>query len=161
MSERWVLARIDEVEGPPLVNAPAGSRLRSHFGIESFGVNAWRADPGADPIPEHDEAGDGASRHEEVYVVLSGRATFEVGGETIEAKAGDFLFGPRDVPHRYTAGPDGCRQLFIMSPGGFENLVRERSVPAQRRTLPPPPEGEPDWEHVAAVGQANGCELLG
>jgi hypothetical protein len=51
--------------------------------------------------------------------------------------------------------------LFIMTPGGFEDLVREMSVPAQRRTLPPPSDAEPDWAHVAAVAKAHGCELLG
>jgi hypothetical protein len=50
--------------------------------------------------------------------------------------------------------------LFICTPGGFENLVRGMSVPAQSRTLPPPSDEEPDWEHVAAVAEANRCELL-
>jgi hypothetical protein len=35
------------------------------------------------------------------------------------------------------------------------------SVPAERRTLPPASEDEPDWEHVAAVARAHHCELLG
>ncbi len=43
---------------------------------------------------------------------------------------------------------------------GFENLVREMSVPAERRTLPPTLDEEPGWEHVAAVAKANGCGLL-
>ncbi len=51
--------------------------------------------------------------------------------------------------------------LFIVTPGGFENLVRGMSVPARARTLPPAPDEEPDWDHVAAVARANGCELLG
>jgi len=46
-----------------------------------------------------------------------------------------------------------------MTPGGFEDLVRGMSVPAAARTLPPQ-DGEPDWEHVAAVARANGCGLL-
>jgi hypothetical protein len=50
--------------------------------------------------------------------------------------------------------------LFIMTPGGFEDLVRDMSVPAKSRTLPPASEKEPDWEHVAAVAKAHGCELL-
>jgi hypothetical protein len=45
--------------------------------------------------------------------------------------------------------------------GGLERLVRDMSVPAESRTLPPPSDEEPDWEHVAAVAEANGCELLG
>jgi mannose-6-phosphate isomerase-like protein (cupin superfamily) len=100
-------------------------------------------------------------REHEGFWILEGDATFEVGDVTIEASAGDFVFGPRDIPHRYTVGDAGCRMLYIMTPGGFENLVRDMSVPAESRTLPPPPEEEPDWERVAAVASANGCELLG
>jgi len=48
-----------------------------------------------------------------------------------------------------------------MTPGGFVSLVREMSVPAQRRTPPPPSDAEPDRDHVAAVARAHGCELLG
>ena len=39
-------------------------------------------------------------------------------------------------------------------------MVRGLSVPAERRTLPPPSDEEPDWRRVAAVAEANGCELL-
>ena len=100
-------------------------------------------------------------REDEGFWILEGDATFEVGDTRIEAHPGDFAFGPRGIPHRYTVGEAGCRMLFIMTPGGFEDLVREMSVPAQRRTLPPPSAAEPDWEHVAAVAKAHGCELLG
>src|SRR5437868_8846660 len=87
-------------------------------------------------------------REDEGFWILEGEVTFEVDDDIILARAGDFVFGPRDIPHRYTVGPDGCRMLFIMTPGGFENLVREMSVPAQSRTLPPPSDEEPDWAHV-------------
>ncbi|MDQ3678154.1 MAG: hypothetical protein M3401_15390 [Actinomycetota bacterium] len=49
--------------------------------------------------------------------------------------------------------------LFILTPGGFEGLVRDMGEPAQSRTLPPP--AEPDMERVMAVAQTYGCELLG
>ncbi len=100
-------------------------------------------------------------REDEGFWILEGDVTFEVGDTTIDANAGDFAFGPRDIPHRYTVGPRGCRMLFIMTPGGFEGLIREMSVPATSRTLPPASDREPDWEHVAAVAKAYGCELLG
>jgi mannose-6-phosphate isomerase-like protein (cupin superfamily) len=100
-------------------------------------------------------------RDDETFWILEGDVTLEVGDTTIHASAGDVAFGPHGVPHRYTVGDAGCRMLFIMTPGGFENLVREMSVPAQSRTLPPPSDEEPDWEHVAVVAKANGCELLG
>jgi quercetin dioxygenase-like cupin family protein len=96
---------------------------------------------------------------DEAFYVLEGSVTLEVGGQTVEAGPGDYAWGPRGVPHRYTVGPEGCRMLFICTPGGFEDLVREMSEPAAERTLPPP--SEPDLEHVAAVAAAHGCELLG
>lgn len=99
-------------------------------------------------------------REDEAFWILEGDATFEVGGQTIQASAGDYLFGPRDVPHRYTVGDAGCRMLFICTPAGFEDLVREMSEPADSRTLPPQSSEEPDMERVAAVARANGCELL-
>ncbi len=100
-------------------------------------------------------------REDEAFWILEGTATFEVGDTTIEASTGDYLFGPRDIPHRYTVGDEGCRMLFICTPGGFEDLVREMSQPAERRTLPPASDEKPDMERVAAVAEAHGCELLG
>ena len=97
---------------------------------------------------------------DEAFWVLDGTVTFEVGDETIEAGAGDFAFGPRGIPHRYTVGDAGCRMLFILTPGGFDGLVREMSEPALSRTLPPPPETEPDWDKIAAVADSFGNELL-
>ena len=100
-------------------------------------------------------------REDEGFWILEGSATFEVGDATIEASAGAYLFGPRDIPHRYTVGEDGCRMLMICTPGGnFENIVREMSEPAQSRTLPPASDEEPDFERVAAVAAAHGAELL-
>jgi quercetin dioxygenase-like cupin family protein len=100
---------------------------------------------------------------DEAFWILDGSATFEVGDQTIEARAGDYLFGPRDVPHRYTTGPDGCRMLFILTPGGFEDLLRELSRPADSRTLPPdsgPSRSDEDLQRLTAAIQAHGCELL-
>jgi mannose-6-phosphate isomerase-like protein (cupin superfamily) len=99
-------------------------------------------------------------REDETFWLLDGDATFEVGDEIIHASAGDVLFGPRDVPHRYTVGESGCRMLFIMTPGGFEGLVRDMSVPARSRALPPPSDAEPDWEDIAAVAKKYGCGLV-
>jgi quercetin dioxygenase-like cupin family protein len=100
-------------------------------------------------------------REDEGFLILEGDVTFHVGDATIEARAGDYVFGPRDIPHRYSCGSSGCRILFIMTPGGFEDLVMDMSVPAKSRTLPPPQEEEPDWERVAAIAEKYGCELLG
>jgi quercetin dioxygenase-like cupin family protein len=99
-------------------------------------------------------------REDEAFWVLDGDVTFEVGDATIEAHAGDYAFGPRGIPHRYTVGDAGCRMLFILTPGGFEDLVIAMSQPASSRTLPPPSEEEPDLERIAAIAEAHGAELL-
>lgn len=102
-------------------------------------------------------------RDDEGFWILEGSATIEVGDTTIEASAGDYVFGPRDIPHRYTVGENGCRMLFIMVPGGMEEMVRATSEPAASRTLPPPPDEEPTVEEIEglkAVVKEHGYELL-
>lgn len=100
-------------------------------------------------------------REDEGFYVLDGSVTIQVGDEDpVVAGPGDFAWGPRDIPHRYTVGAGGCRMLFICTPAGFENLVSDMSVPAEALTLPPQPRAEPDWSHIAGVATANHCELL-
>jgi len=99
-------------------------------------------------------------REDEAFWVLDGQVTFEVGGRRIEASAGDYLFGPRDIPHRFDVGDEGCRMLFILTPGGLEDLRRATSEPAGSRRLPPPPEQTPDFENFKHVVAQYGCELL-
>ena len=98
---------------------------------------------------------------EGLLLVVAGEQPEADRDAVVEAHAGDFLFGPRDIPHRYVAGAAGCRMLFILTPGGFEDLVVAMSRPAAARTLPPPSTEEPDWARVAAIAQAHGAELLG
>jgi hypothetical protein len=52
-------------------------------------------------------------------------------------EAGDYLFGPRDIPHRFDVGDEGCQMQFILTPGGIEALIRATSEPAGSRRLPP------------------------
>jgi quercetin dioxygenase-like cupin family protein len=102
-------------------------------------------------------------RDDEGFWVLEGDVTFEVGGTTIEASAGDYVFGPRDIPHRFTVGDRGCRMLFILVPGGIEDVIRATSEAAPSRTLPPPPEAEPspeEMEGLKAIVKEHGYELL-
>jgi len=67
--------------------------VRIRFGIESFGVNAYRAlADGGCVIEEHDELSSGAGRHEELYFVASGHAVFTVEGEEVDAPTGTFVF---------------------------------------------------------------------
>ena len=88
--------------------------------------------------PPNAEAPLHVHHHEdEGFYVLAGDVTIHVGDNIVEAGPGDFAFGPRDIPHRYTVGRDGCRMLFICTPGGFEDLVIGMSRPAESLRLPP------------------------
>jgi mannose-6-phosphate isomerase-like protein (cupin superfamily) len=99
-------------------------------------------------------------REDEGFWVLAGRVTFEVGATKFEAGAGDYAFGPRGLPHRFTAGDSGCRMLFILTPGGFEDLIRATSMPAGARTVPSHDGPPPDIERIKAIVATYGCELL-
>jgi quercetin dioxygenase-like cupin family protein len=88
---------------------------------------------------------------DEGFLILEGEVTFQVGQETIEAKAGDWLFGPRDVPHAFTVGPDGARMFWTLTPGGFDRFVVDASEPAQ--ALTPPPSFVPDEAYVARLAE--------
>ena len=102
-------------------------------------------------------------REDEGFWILDGTVTFEVGETSIEASAGDYVFAPRDIPHRFVVGDRGCRMLFIMVPGGFEDLVTATSRPAESRSLPSGAEPEPTAEQVEQLKAAvreHGCELL-
>ncbi len=90
------LDQLDRVAVEDIVWRP----IRRALGVTAFGVNAYTGDrPGDIIIEPHDEASPGSGRHEELYVVLSGHASFTVDGEAIDAPAGLFLLVPAGV-HR-------------------------------------------------------------
>jgi quercetin dioxygenase-like cupin family protein len=64
--------------------------IRDRLGIAAFGVNAFRADEaGGSVISEHTEL---MAKHEELYVVVSGHATFTIGGDEVDAPVGTLVF---------------------------------------------------------------------
>jgi mannose-6-phosphate isomerase-like protein (cupin superfamily) len=97
-------------------------------------------------------------REDEGFYVLDGAVTIQVGEETVELGPGQHAYGPRDIPHRFTVGPDGARMLWVLAPGGFEGLVEEASVPAETPTVPPPSVVPP--ENAAEIVLRHGNELL-
>jgi Cupin domain len=98
--------------------------VRHHFGITSFGINAWTGREAGDRIiNEHDEEGE----DEELYFVQSGRARFELGEEHVEAPAGTFVFAPPGVKRTAFAEKPGTTILAVgatpgqvYEPGGWE-----------------------------------------
>jgi mannose-6-phosphate isomerase-like protein (cupin superfamily) len=95
---------------------------------------------------------------DEGFYVLEGSITVQVGDDTVELGAGRHAFGPHGVPHRFIVGPDGARMLWVLTPGGFEHLVEEASVPAETPTVPPPSVLPP--ADAAEIVLRHGNELL-
>jgi tetratricopeptide (TPR) repeat protein len=84
---------LSELEAVPVTDTLVWRPVRRTLGVEAFGVNAYTAaNAGDELVEDHDERGTAAGGHQELYVVLSGRATFLVGGEEIDAPAGTLVF---------------------------------------------------------------------
>lgn len=65
-------------------------------------------------------------REDETWFILEGEYVFQVGGQTICARAGDYVFGPRNVPHSYANRSAAVsRALIMVTPAGFEGFWRE------------------------------------
>ena len=91
----YAVARLDEIDEVNDGRCPFRP-VRHHFGITSFGVNAWTAPQVGDRIiNEHDESDLGSD--EELYLVVRGRATFELDGDRVAAPTGTFIFAPPGV----------------------------------------------------------------
>ncbi len=84
--------RVTHVDEVPAAAAPVEGLtwlpIRHTLDIRSFGTNAYSAAEAGDLVVEpHDE-----DEFEELYVVLSGAARFEVDGESVEAPTGALVF---------------------------------------------------------------------
>jgi tetratricopeptide (TPR) repeat protein len=126
----WQAVRVDELESLAGPGTLRWTPLRRHLGITAFGVNAYTAtEVGQDVVEEHTEERLG---HEELYVVLAGRASFRLGEEELDAPAGTAVF-IRDpsVRRHATAAEPGTTVLAIGGkPGSHEISTWEYSFAA-------------------------------
>ena len=115
-------------------SGPRWAMVRTHFGIQAFGVNAYVADDaGGQLIGEHDELGKRAGRHEELYFVADGHATFTVNGDEIDAPAGTFVFVRDPAAMRSAIAKEAGTAVVIAGgkPGeAFTQSPWERAAPA-------------------------------
>ena len=97
------VATVDELQDIPYREGTHMRPVRHHLGITAFGTNAWTAANVGDRLmPEHEE--DEGS--EELYVVLRGRARFEIDGDAVDAPEGTLVF----------VQPEGKRTAFAEEP---------------------------------------------
>jgi tetratricopeptide (TPR) repeat protein len=87
---KYEVLKIDDLDRIPVSGADITWRpVRRRLGITAFGINAYTGEPGENVVEKHDETRLG---HEELYVVVSGRARFELDGESVDAPAGTLVF---------------------------------------------------------------------
>jgi hypothetical protein len=136
---------IADIEG---VAGPGGLTwhpVRMELGLHAFGAGGYSADrPGVVVVEPHTESGDGRG-HEELYVVLSGRATFTLDGERLDAPAGTLVFVRDPDVHRHAVAAEaGTTVLALGGPptfevSGWEWLMRAKPLmttdPARARAL--------------------------
>ena len=82
----WRTTHLDDIASEQW---PYWAPIRHHFGIQTFGINAWRGGEGDEVIKRHNESDSG---HPELYLVLSGHALFTIGDEEVPAPTGTLVW---------------------------------------------------------------------
>jgi mannose-6-phosphate isomerase-like protein (cupin superfamily) len=75
----------------------------------------------------------------EAFYILEGSVELNCGGETVTADAGDFVYTPKHVPHKFVvAGNKPARMLLLFSCPGFERFFAEGGSPLDQPAAGPP-----------------------
>ena len=124
----------------------------------SFFMAEGLATPGGGPPPHFHHFED------ESYFILEGAVTFKAGGQTIYAKAGDFLHIPRGTVHSFkNEGKVSARAIVIISPAGptgMQQFFEEAFYPTTDRSASPPPINQDIVQRMLAASEKNGLEFL-
>lgn len=131
-------------EGKIRIIAGAGSTDRSFSVVEV-------TEPPGSGAPRHVHHGEA-----EAFYILDGTIELTCGDETVTGRAGDFVYTPKDVPHKYVVtGDKPARVLLMFSRPGFEMFFAEGGIP-----LDQPPAGPPNPEALRRLVEKYGMELL-
>ena len=111
--------RLDEIEPISVVNGTLLWRpVRRTLDVGAFGINAYVGQSaGDDVVEEHTES---SLRHEEVYIVLNGRATFTLGDEKLDAPAGTIVFIRDPLVKRHALAEEPGTQVLAIGGGRGE-----------------------------------------
>jgi tetratricopeptide (TPR) repeat protein len=101
----YAVAHLDQIE--EFSDAGCHYRpIRHHLGITAFGVTAWTGHAAGDRvINEHDEGDPTADQ--ELFLVVSGHAVFEIDGDRVDAPAGTLISAAPRTKRMATAKEDG------------------------------------------------------
>jgi quercetin dioxygenase-like cupin family protein len=122
--------KVEEVEGVPVFGTLVWKPIRRTLGVTAFGINAYTAAAAGDEVVEdHSEKQLG---HEEIYAVLSGRATFTVDGEEVDAPAGTLVYLDDPAQQRRAVAQEAGTTVLAIGgvPGKHEPSAWEYFFPA-------------------------------
>lgn len=108
-----------------------------------------------------DPPGGGAPLHvhhgeAEGFYILDGTIELTCGTQKVLGHAGDFVYAPKDVPHKYlVVGDKQARLLLLFSRSGFEMFFAEGGDP-----LDQPPASPPDANAFRRLVEKYDMELL-
>lgn len=85
----YQVATFDELDRVPISEGLEWRPVRRRFGIRAFGTNAYTSEQvGGWVVEEHSES----SGHQELYLVVKGRAQFTLDDEVLDAPVGTLVF---------------------------------------------------------------------
>jgi Cupin domain len=92
----------------------------------------------------------------EAFYILDGAVQLTCGDQTVTAHAGDFVYTPKDVAHKFVvAGDKPARMLMLFSCPGFERFFAEGGSPVDQ-----PPAGPPSPDAFRQLVEKYNMELL-
>jgi hypothetical protein len=159
----YAVAHLDELDRVPVMEGLEWRPIRRRLGIQAFGVNAYTAEKVGDWIVE--EHTEGQLRHEELYLVVKGRATFTIGDDELEAPAGTIVFVANpDLKRKAVSDEEGTTILAVggkpgeaYTPSAWESYFLayqqpvEEGIETMRRDIQELGERSPLYYHLACL----------
>jgi quercetin dioxygenase-like cupin family protein len=98
---------------------------------------------------------------DEAFHLLEGTLTVQVGGKTLQASAGDFVYLPRGIVHCFqNAGNVDVKFLVFVTPAGLEKFFEESFYPAADGFSAPPPITEALMARLGAAAARHGLTFF-
>jgi len=121
----------------------------------AFFLSEIMVPPGGGPPPHIHH------REDESFHILEGALTVQVGGNTLDASAGDFVYLPRGIAHSFkNAGNVNARAIVLITPAGLEDYFAEVFDPVTDRSAAPPPVSKELIARALAASPRYGMVLL-
>lgn len=147
-------ATVDELDSITLPDGFVWHPIRRRFGIRAFGVNAYTAgEPGGRIIEEHTER---ALGHQEIYLVLRGKARFTIDGTDHELGPGQMVFLRDPELHRGAVALDA--DTVVIALGGKPGAPHVVS-PWEAMFAAVPAVERGDWDEAIRIHEEALAEL--